>query len=137
MQDRCSYLTACVIVKLQQSSSMLDVAPLVECVEEVERLVGQCGRRGRFGRVIKAEHDKHEIANLHGRMGHLTQDMGLGGIVVVHGKVDNLVGTLENLIARQDQNHAEQMAQLVREVLSTVLRILHCLTMCSNDSYRE
>lgn len=113
LQERCTYLTACVIVRCRQSSSEINVSPLVDCVTHVQRVVEGCSRRGRFTRVIKSKEDKDEIAELHGRLGKLTRDMGLAGVVVVEGKVDNLNGLLRQLVDKQDEHHAQQMNELV------------------------
>lgn len=93
LQERCAYLTACAIAEQRRrhsSSEIIDVSPLVEVVNDVERLAERCGRRGRFQRVMKAGRDKGAMDALHRRLGALTGDMGLAGTVVVEGKVDHI-----------------------------------------------
>lgn len=113
LQERCTYMIACVIVKCQRCSSEIDVNPLIQCVRQVDRVVERCGRRGRFTRFIRSKEDKDEITELHHRLGNLTTDLSLSGIVAVEGKVDNLKGLLQQVIDKQDRRHAEQMAELV------------------------
>lgn len=94
LEERCTYITACVIEKhSRNATSEMDVTPLKTCVEEVEAFVKFCGsssRRARFKRFVKGSDDKDEIAGLNARIDRLTSDLGLAGIVIVAKKVDNL-----------------------------------------------
>lgn len=91
LEERCTYLTACVIVKCRvQPSSDMSVAPLTECIEAAWKFVERWSRRGRFWRVIKASSDKDEIAGLNARVDRLTRDLGLAGIATLNRKTDNV-----------------------------------------------
>lgn len=95
LHERCACITACVIVKCKRNPpSEVDLGPLVARIEEVEKLVERYSRRGRISRLIKASTDKGEISELHARIGELTDDMGLAGILAVERKVDDLKGLL-------------------------------------------
>lgn len=96
LHERCTYVTACTIVKCQRSEplAVLDVAPLEECVKAVEKFAERCRRRKKLTTVLKAARDRSEIASLHWRIVDLAADMGLVGIVAVEEKVDNLRGLL-------------------------------------------
>ncbi|CAM9661379.1 unnamed protein product, partial [Pylaiella littoralis] len=96
LEGRCTYLTACVIVKCrQQPSSGMDVTPLVDCVEDARKVVERCGsRRHQVSNFMKASSDKGEIAGLNARVDRLTGDLGLAGIAVLNGKVDGMKAML-------------------------------------------
>lgn len=96
LHERCTYITACTIVKCQRSDPLqvLDVTPLEECVKAVEQFADRCRRRKRLTTVLKATRDKIEIASLHWRVVDLAADMGLAGIVAVEERVDDLRGLL-------------------------------------------
>lgn len=103
LYGRCTYITACVLVKCRRnSSSQLDTRPLEERVEAVEKLVDRCGRRWTLSRVLWTDSDNLEIAGLHDRMGDLTGDMGLAGIATVEEKVDDLQGVLVSVSSTSD-----------------------------------
>lgn len=76
---RCIYVTSCVIVKSRRTLLVVDVRPLVECLEDVDLLARR--RRPRHER---------DINDLHDRVGDLTVEMGLAGVVIFEKKVDNL-----------------------------------------------
>ncbi|CAN0159406.1 unnamed protein product, partial [Pylaiella littoralis] len=96
LEGRCTYLTACVIVKCrQQPSSEMDVTPLVDCVEDARKFVERCGsRRHQVSNFMKASSDVGEIAGLNARVDRLTGDLGLAGITVLNGKVDGMKAML-------------------------------------------
>lgn len=91
LHERCTYLTACVIVKCQRVSSETDVAPLDACLKEVAKCIEHCGKRGRVSRVLKASHDKAEIARLNASLDRLSGDLGLAGIATVEQKIDTIL----------------------------------------------
>lgn len=95
LEDRCTYITACVIVKCRQnSSSGMNVTPLEDCVEATLKFVERCSRRGRVSRVLKASSDRDEIAGLNAVVDRLTGDLGLAGIAVLEGKADDMKAML-------------------------------------------
>lgn len=100
LEQRCTYITACIIEKRSRSKAdaEVDVTPLRACVEAIEAFVEVCGRtrtrRGRFRRIVKASDDKNEISGLNARVDRLTGDLGLSGIVIMENKVDNLKAIL-------------------------------------------
>lgn len=96
--QRCSYATACVVVKCRKNSrSEMDLTPLKDCVEAVWKFVERCSRRSKVSRVLKASSDKDEIAGLHACVDRLTGDSGLAGIAVLEGKADDLKEMLVSL----------------------------------------
>ena len=105
IEKRCTYMTACVIVKFRQNpNSGTNVGPLEECVEATKNFVVRCSRRGKVSRVLKASSDKGEIAGLNARIDRLTSDLGLSGIATVIGEVTDLKGLfLVRVSRRRDQ----------------------------------
>ena len=100
LEERCTYVTACVVVKCRKNCrSEIDLTPLKGCVEAVWNFVERCSRRGRVSRVWKASSDKDEIAGLNACVDRLTGDMGLAGIVILEGKADNVTAMLVSSIA--------------------------------------
>ncbi|CAM9662115.1 unnamed protein product, partial [Pylaiella littoralis] len=104
LEVRCTYLTACVIVKCRQQPSLgMDVTPLVDCVEDARKFVERCGsRRHQVSNFMKASSDKGEIAGLNARVDRLTGDLGLAGIAVLNGKVDVMKAMLERISKNLD-----------------------------------
>ncbi|CAM9897766.1 unnamed protein product [Ectocarpus fasciculatus] len=95
LEERCTYITACFVVKCRlNESSEVDVAPLKDCVEAAKKFAERCSRRGKVSRVLKASSDKSEIAGLNSRVDRLTADLGLAGIAILEGKVDEMKTTL-------------------------------------------
>lgn len=91
LQERCTYIMACFIVKCRRNpSSEIDVDPVEGCVEGALEFVERCSQRGKVSRVLKASGDKDEIAALNTRMDRATGDLGLVGIAVLEGKADNM-----------------------------------------------
>ena len=93
--ERCTYITACLIVghrrRRRRISRMLHVEPLENLVEEVERFVQRCQRRrSAFHRVLKASEVEKEIARLSSSADSLTSDVSLAGIAILVGRVDEL-----------------------------------------------
>lgn len=102
LEGRCTYVTACVVVKCRQNSrSEIDVTPLKDCAEAVREFTERCSRRGMLSRVLKASRDKDEIAGLNASVDRLTGDLGLAGIAVLEGKADNMKATLVGLLLRR------------------------------------
>eukprot|EP00752_Nemacystus_decipiens_P012273 g10879.t1 len=103
LKDRCTYVTACAVVKCRQNAvSKMDVTPLEDCVKGVWMFVERCSRRGRVSRVLKASGDKDEIAGLNARVDRLTGDLGLAGIAVLEGKADDVKAMLERISTSQE-----------------------------------
>ena len=104
IEKRCTYMTACVIVKFRQNpNSGTNVGPLEECVKATEDFVVRCSRRGKVSRLLKASSDKGEIARSNARIDRLTSDLGLSGIATVFGEVADLKGLLVSVSRRRDQ----------------------------------
>lgn len=98
LEERCTYMTACFVVKCRlNESSEVDVAPLKDCVEAAKKFAERCSRRGKVSRVLKASKDKSEIAGLNSRVDRLTADLGLAGMAILEGKVDDMKTTLVSL----------------------------------------
>lgn len=95
LKERCTYITACVVVKSRRNdSSEMDVTPLEDCVGAVWKFVERCSRRGKISRVLKASSDKDKITELNARVDRLTGDLGLTGIASMQGKADNMANML-------------------------------------------
>lgn len=95
LEERCTYVTARVVVKWRQnSSSEMDVTPLKSCVNAAKEFIERCSRRGWCGRCTKASSDRDELANLNVRVDSLIGDLGLAAIVTLDAKVDGLKATL-------------------------------------------
>lgn len=89
LEERCTYVTACFIVKCRQRpNSEMDITPLVDCIETARKFVERCSRRSKVSRVLKASSDKEEIAGLNARVDRLTGDLGLIGIATLNGKAN-------------------------------------------------
>ncbi|CAM9494876.1 unnamed protein product [Ectocarpus sp. 13 AM-2016] len=97
LEQRCTYITACFVVKCRLSESDADVAPLKDCVEAAKNFAERCRRRSKVSRVLKASSDKSEIAGLNSSVDRLTTDLGLAGIAVLEGKVDEMKKTLDRI----------------------------------------
>ena len=90
LHERCTYITACFIEKCRGDSSELDVAPLERHVQEMEQFVLRCQHRRRVARWLKASKVKDEIARLNASADSLKSDMGLEGIAILVGKVNEI-----------------------------------------------
>lgn len=102
LQQRCTYVTACVIVKLRQgpsSSSGLDVTPLKDCIDAARTFTERCSQRRKLWRVLKASSDKDELATLNARVDRLAGDLSLAGIVTVLGEATDLKGILVRFLS--------------------------------------
>ena len=81
LRERCTYITACFIVKCRQNpSSAMDVGPIELCVEAALQFVKRCSQRGKVSRVLKASSDKDEIAAMNARVDRVRGDLGLAGV---------------------------------------------------------
>ncbi|CAM9264189.1 unnamed protein product, partial [Laminaria digitata] len=111
LEERCTYITACVIEKHRRLPALeTDVTPLKKCVEAVEAFAELCGRssrRGRLRRIFKASDDKDEIAGLSARVDRLTGDLQLAGIATVEGNIDNLRAFLK----RRQESFGERLSR--------------------------
>lgn len=95
LEVRCTYVTACVVVKCRGNPlSEIDVAPLEACVGAVRKFVERCGGRGRVRRVLKASSDMDEIAGLNALVDRVTGALGMAGIAVLEGKADEMKAML-------------------------------------------
>lgn len=102
LEQRCTYMTACVIVKCKQNPSPgsgLNVTPLKDCIEAAGKFAERCSQRGKLWRVLKASSDKDELAALNARVDRLTGDLGLAGIATVSREVADLKGSLVSFFA--------------------------------------
>lgn len=100
IEDRCTYVTACVIVKCRQHPNLeeVDVTPLVDCVEAARKFVERFSRRGKVSRVLKASSDRDEIAALNASIDRLAADLGLAGIAALNRKSDDMKGRLVSFV---------------------------------------
>eukprot|EP00752_Nemacystus_decipiens_P003524 g3250.t1 len=109
LQERCTYITACFIVKCRRNpSSELDIAPIEGCVEAALKFVDRCSQRGKVSRVLKASSDKDEIAALNARVDRVTSGLGLAGVAVLEGKADDMKAMLHEVLARLDKAPAKR-----------------------------
>lgn len=87
LEERCTYITACVVEKHRlMPTSERDVTPLQNCVEAVESFVELCGRDSESRHDLKDSDDKDEIAALNARVDRLADDLQLAGIATTEGK---------------------------------------------------
>lgn len=113
LQERCTFITACVLVRCRHSSMskqpvVVDVSPLIGCVEEIERLGNCCGGGGEGsgdGRErcptpwgLGVDVVKEEIEKLGSRVGGMTREMGLADVTSVERKVDDLSGLVVSFV---------------------------------------
>lgn len=99
LTERCTYVTACVIVKCKRNPhSGMDITPLEDCVEAAGEFVERCRRRGKVSGVLKASSEKEELAGLHARVDRVAGDLGLSGIAIVEGKADGLKAMLVSVV---------------------------------------
>ena len=99
LEVRCTYVTACVVIKCRQNaSSEIDVTPLEDCVKAVGEFVTRCVGRGKMSRLMKASSDKEEIVGLNDRVHRLAGDLGLAGIAVLEKKTDDLKAMLVSAV---------------------------------------
>lgn len=95
LEEGCTYIMACVIVKCKLNPrSRTDPTPLEACVKAVEKVVDRCGRQGDWKGVLKAYSDKSELSGLQERVDSLTADMGCAGIAILEGEVDDMTAHL-------------------------------------------
>lgn len=94
LRERCTYVTACVIVKCRRTpASGVDPTLLEDCVDSVEAVgffAERCNRRSKLARVVTASRDKSEIARLNARIDSLTVVLGLASTANLEGKVDDI-----------------------------------------------
>lgn len=91
LQQRCTNITACLITKCRSNtSSEMDVTPVIGCTEAVRAFAVRCSRRGKLSRVLKASRDKDEITGLNERIDRAMGDLGLAGIATLEGKADDM-----------------------------------------------
>lgn len=108
LHERCTCITACVIVKCRRGEppSDVDLRPLVDRIEEVERVVARYFKRGKVSRFLRSSYDNYEIARLHDRIGDMTEAMGLAGIFAVERKVDDLKRLLVSVCSNASMSMA-------------------------------
>lgn len=77
LEERCTYFTACVVIKFKKNRcSQIDVTPLETCVANMQNVVKRCSGRRKWLRALKASSDKDEIAGLNARVSRLVSDLG-------------------------------------------------------------
>eukprot|EP00903_Cladosiphon_okamuranus_P018858 g17346.t1 len=109
LEVRCTYITACVIVKFKENPrTEIDLTPLEGCVKTVGEVVKRCGGRGRMSRVLKASSDKDEIAGLNALVDRAAGDLRLAGIAVIEEKTDDMKAMLERLSESQERMSKSQ-----------------------------
>lgn len=95
LRERCTYITACFIVKCRRNpTSEMDVGPIEGCVEAALQFVERCSHRGKVSRVLKASSDKDDISVLNARVDRVTGSLGLAGMAVLEGKADDMKAML-------------------------------------------
>eukprot|EP00903_Cladosiphon_okamuranus_P014791 g13702.t1 len=110
LEERCTYITACVVVRCKRNPrSEIDLAPLEACVKEVEKVVDRCGGQGAWNGAFKARSDKGELAGLNGRVDRLASDLGLAGMAILEGKVDFIKERLERVNMIQEEATASNL----------------------------
>lgn len=78
----CEVITAQIIEKAMASNtSIIDVRPLVECVDKLTRLAKRYQNQGRLARMVQFRRDGEDIRRLRGRIEALVPIMGLAGVV--------------------------------------------------------
>ncbi|CAN0371372.1 unnamed protein product [Ascophyllum nodosum] len=78
LKERCDYITACVIVKHKRFPSFAtDIAPLEQCLLDVEQFVERYSRRRLISRFFLSRKDRKDIQSLDRRLGDVRDDMGL------------------------------------------------------------
>ncbi|CAM9624682.1 unnamed protein product, partial [Ectocarpus sp. 6 AP-2014] len=98
LHQRCTYITACFIVKRRHGSSDLDVAPLEDCVNVVEKFVERYRKRGKISRVLKAIGDKGDMVRLKERLRDLEGDLSLAGIASLVWNHEELLANTETIL---------------------------------------
>ncbi|CAM9267893.1 unnamed protein product [Ectocarpus fasciculatus] len=97
LDERCTYLTANVVVRCRQNipASEIDVFHLEQCINTVGKLVDACSERGKVSRVFKAKEVDREINGLNVRLDSLTSDMGLAGVATAIVKIDKIAASVD------------------------------------------
>ncbi|CAN0073876.1 unnamed protein product, partial [Scytosiphon promiscuus] len=96
--DRCTYVTACFIVKCRGSpGSAMTVALLEDVIEAVGKFVDRCTRLGIISTNFADDSGKieEEIPSLHTRIDRLADALGLAGIATQEGNAENLRAMLD------------------------------------------
>ncbi|CAM9514954.1 unnamed protein product [Ectocarpus sp. 8 AP-2014] len=113
LEKRCTYMTACVIVKFRQipqPGSGPGVTPLKDCVVAAEKFAERCKKRRMIWKIVKTFSVKDELAALNARIDRLVGDLGLAGIATVLGEVADLKGMLEQMVSNQAAAQKELLA---------------------------
>lgn len=133
LAERCTYVTACVVVKCRQNpSSEMDVSPLENCVEAIRKFVERCSRRGKVSRVFKASSDRDEIAGLNASVDRLMGDLGLAGIAVLEGKTDKMTAMLVRHRVSAVEGSPRGARTLFGCESTPRLRVLSCVLISPN-----
>lgn len=100
MLDRCTYITACFIVKCRRTpGAAMVVTPLGVCMEAVGKFFESCSGRGNhFSAGSKDSSDKVKIAELDTRLDRLTGDLDMAGIATFEGKADGMRAMLVSFV---------------------------------------
>lgn len=137
LQERCTYITACVVVKCRRVSSKIEVEPLEACVKAIKKLVEDCIRRqeSRCAYLCffaKANTDKNDIEGLKERLKNVEADLSLAGIATVEEKVDSLKIFLVSCLGRSRalprRTATAPMPQLGRLKCPCLFTIFHSST---------
>lgn len=105
LDERCTFLTACVVVKVRQHHARgLDVTRVERCIEAAREIIDSCSRRGKVSTVFKASEVKHKIADLNKTIDSLMHDTGVAVIATVEEKVDGITARLVSLLRASQKN---------------------------------
>ncbi|CAM9765044.1 unnamed protein product [Ectocarpus sp. 12 AP-2014] len=113
LEKRCTYMTACVIVKFRQiphAGSGPNVTPLEDCVTEAEKFAERRKKRRMIWKIVKVFSIKDELATMNTRIDRLLGDLGLAGIATVLGEVVDSKGILEQMVQNQAAARKELLA---------------------------
>eukprot|EP00903_Cladosiphon_okamuranus_P014025 g13042.t1 len=95
---RCELITVHVIDKFKASpTSMIDVAPLEECVEKLKKVATRYHDQGRFSRMVQFRRDGDDIRRLRDRIDAIVPIMGLATSYNTAKAVTNIEGQLKNV----------------------------------------
>ncbi|CAN0303627.1 unnamed protein product, partial [Ascophyllum nodosum] len=91
LKKRCDYITACVIINHKRFPSFAtDIAPLEQCLLDVDQFVERCSRRRPISRCFLSRKDREDTQNLYRRLGDARDDMGLASIATLEAMIHDL-----------------------------------------------
>lgn len=101
LEQRCTYIAVCAIIKSRQSISLgIDVTPLEECVQRVRELVERCGASGKVSSTVKSLNNENEIARLTNVIRTLETGFSPTGEAALEGNTRNTRETMVSLCRR-------------------------------------